>query len=225
MRFPLTPHSVANFVGVLVLVAGAAVIEIRNTVRDVVFPPNELYAANDRRRAILKDTVIFKRYIAKGLMGSMAFVCAVGIGYAFAMAYDGWSRIPPAPFVPCLEDQTAGPSVRTDVLAEARVHGAWCSTLDQYTALPCLCCFSDGFCWHSVDFDPNTSGPKMTVTDAASRDRRPRTQELPMRVRACYYRTPRQLLAECEDETDPARIVALFRAQEMRSGAQPAGEC
>ena len=65
----------------------------------------------------------------------------------------------------------------------------------------------------------------MRVVDRAWPDGVARLQELPVRVRACYYRTAKQRVAECEDEEDPGRIVALYRAVEMREGAEPAGEC
>lgn len=219
----LNLRGLINLFGLVTFVAACAVMALWTRIRDAVLPPNETLVANDRRRPIFKDATIFTRYLASGLKAVLVSLLSMGIFAALGIAWDGWMREPPKPFLACIEDVVAGPAVRDAVFQEAQFHGAWCSTRDRFTALPCVCCFSDGFCWHSVDVKSFDGVPRMRVTDRGAPDGLTRTQELPVNVKACYYRTPHQLLADCHEETKPARIVALFRALELRAGKEPDG--
>lgn len=215
-------HHLRNLPWIIGFVLLVATMNIWTGVRDAIFPPNELYAANDNRRRIFKDTTIFKRYVARALQSILVSVLSLAIFSALSIAFRGWYTQPPPVFMPCLEEASAGPAARSTVFDEAQHHGAWCSTRDRFHALPCLCCFADGFCWHSAKVSPY-SGPKMNAVDRGAPDGLARLHEWPIKVEACYYKTPKQLVADCEDETDPWRIIALYRALEMRSGDDPVG--
>lgn len=216
-----------NLAGLAAFFSACAAMHLWTSLRDAVLPPdNEMApAANDRRRAIFRDTTIFTRHFARAVKSTVLGVLSLAVFSALGIAWDGWMRIPPPAFTPCDEDLTAGLAVRDRLFTEAMHHGVWCSTRDTHTPLPCMCCLADGACWHSVALTDAWGAKRMRVTDRAWPDGVARTQELPTKVRACYYRTPKQRVAECEDEEDPGRIVALFRAVEMREGREPAGVC